>query len=92
MSANTNLSRIASTTKNTTNLHNNSSKENKFDDIEYEYSSKLKIVVTKHLCIPCPRLYTDIFKTILIICKDPSHKDDKYAADGDMNHLVHQLL
>jgi hypothetical protein len=47
---------------------------------------------TEHLCVPCPRLYTDIFKTILIVCKDPSHKDDKYTDDWKSNRLIQQLL
>lgn len=33
-----------------------------------------EIIITKHLCEPCPGSYTDIFNKVLIICKDPSHK------------------
>ena len=50
------------------------------------------VVITQHLCVPCPRLYTDIFKTILIICKDQSHKGGRYADDDHINHLIQQLL
>ena len=50
------------------------------------------VVVTKHLCLPCPRLYTDIFKIILIVCKDSSHKDDKYTDDCKTNRIIQQLL
>jgi hypothetical protein len=32
-----------------------------------------EIVITKHLCEPCPGSYTDIFNKVLIICRDPSH-------------------
>lgn len=80
MSANSNLSKkISSTTKNTTKLHNNSSNENKCKLLRGKEDSRLKVIVTKHLCIPCPRLYTDIFNKVVIICKDPSHKE--YSSD-----------
>lgn len=35
------------------------------------------ITVTKHLCDPCPILYVDYFKSVRILCKDPSHSYDK---------------
>jgi hypothetical protein len=50
------------------------------------------VIVTEHLCIPCPRLYADIFKTVLIVCKDSSHKDDKYTDDCKTNRIIQQLL
>ena len=50
------------------------------------------VTVTSHLCLPCPRLYTNIFKTILIVCKDSSHKDDNYTSDCKTNRSIQQLL
>ena len=36
--------------------------------------NKRYIVITKCLCEPCPKFYTDtIFKSVLIECKDPRH-------------------
>ena len=67
----------STTNTNTLNLDNNCFDEQ--DNCCYWklrdslYSTSKVVVITKHLSIPCPRLYTDIFKTILIVCKDPSH-------------------
>lgn len=33
----------------------------------------LRIIVTEHLCEPCPRFYTDAFHNVLIVCEHPSH-------------------
>ena len=54
-----------------------------------ESASRKSIVITKCLCDPCPRLYTDIFKMILIVCKDPSHKDDN---DCKMNQEIQYIV
>lgn len=51
--------------------------------------SRKTVVITKCLCDPCPRLYTDIFKMILIICKDSSHKDNKdFKINPKIQHFV----
>lgn len=49
------------------------------------------VVITKHLCSPCPRMYTDIFKTILIVCKDPSHQHDDYLDDNKLNNKIQKF-
>ena len=54
-----------------------------------ECTSRKPVVITKCLCKPCPRLYTDIFKLILIVCKDPSHKDDN---DDKLNQKIQHLV
>ncbi len=50
------------------------------------------VIVTKHLCIPCPRLYTDIFKSILIVCNHFSHKRDRYAEDNELDDKIQNLI
>jgi hypothetical protein len=57
-------------------LDNNTSSqnhENLFNTNNKPDPSSKNIVITKHLCNPCPGVYTDILKTIKIICKDPTH-------------------
>lgn len=80
---------------NTTAIDNNCSNDkdigtdlskNHFDSV-----SKV-IIVTKHLSIPCPRLYADIFDTVLIICKDPSHKQDEFAEDNKVDEKIERFL
>lgn len=44
----------------------------------------IKITITTHLCKPCPIFYTDIFNKVLIVCKDPSHKNISIHNDGDI--------
>jgi hypothetical protein len=39
-----------------------------------ECKSRKAVIITKCLCEPCPRVYTDtISESILIECKDPKH-------------------
>ncbi len=97
MFANKSPSSINSSTYiNNDNSDNNFCSNNEFDVNEYkkniiEHRPEI-VIVTKHLCIPCPRLYSDIFKTILIVCKDPSHKYDKNAGDSKLNEKIQNFL
>jgi hypothetical protein len=76
---------------NINDLNNNYSKDElNIDEYLKNLSiSKSKIViVTKHLCIPCPQMYTDIFKTILLVCKDPSHIQDESLDGNNLNDKI----
>lgn len=57
-----------------------------------ECRSKKLVVITKCLCDPCPRLYTDIFKTILIVCNHLSHKNDRYSEDVKVDNTIRHLM
>ena len=78
MSDNNNSSNKRSSTIDNTRLSNNYSFE-KSDSIirchtPNDPKSKSQVVtITRHLCNPCPGLYSDIFGSIKIVCKDPSH-------------------
>jgi hypothetical protein len=50
------------------------------------------IIVKEHLCNTCPRLYTDIFKTILIVCNHLSHKNDRYSKDIKVDNTIRHLM
>lgn len=77
-------------------LDNNDCSNNGFTDnkqIKDLIDSHPKIViVTEHLCIPCPRLYTDIFNSVLIICNGISHKNGRYSEDITVDNTIHQLM
>lgn len=93
MSANTNLSKkVSSTNKNTKNLDNNYSTGKKLQEEENKIKSKIKITITEHLCIPCPRVYTDIFDTVVIVCKHRSHSQDKCLGENIVNDKIERYL
>ncbi len=77
MSPNTNSSEEKSPTLvNERKSDNNSSDKNQqnLGNLHNKIDPTLKnIVITKHLCEPCPGVYTDILKTLYIVCKDPNH-------------------
>ena len=73
----------AFTINNSNNLVNkhSSEKDNLLKEPhDFSKSKSREVIITKHLCDPCPRLYTDIFKTFVIICRDPSHGRSKAQA------------
>ena len=56
---------------------NDSSSSNYYSEQSYincDQSRKRIVIVTRHLTKPCPRLYTDIFETVTIVCQDPEHQ------------------
>lgn len=76
MSSNINSSNKGSPTIGNTHDSNNYSfeKNNSVERCHALSNSKSKVVtITRHLCNPCPGLYSDIFGSVKIICKDPSH-------------------
>jgi len=74
MSASINSSKSESSNyTNTNDLHNNYSAKEHDDLLDYD-PPKIRIIITNHLCNPCPRYYTDIFGKVLIECKHPSHR------------------
>jgi hypothetical protein len=86
---------ISTTTNNLSTLNNDCIDKQDYSHRQLKESTSNPpkvIIITKHLCLPCPRLYTDIFKTILIVCKDPAHKDDNYTDDCKTNRIIQQLL
>lgn len=80
----------------TDNLDNNNCSHDRISDnkqIKDLVDRQPKIVtVTEHLCNPCPRLYTDIFNIILIVCDHQSHKNNRYSDDCKVNDTIQQLI
>lgn len=53
-----------------------------------EVIQQQQIIVTKHLLIPCPRFYQDVFKTVTVECRDPEHNQsllNKKTGQGEPN-------
>lgn len=57
-----------------------------------ECKSRKAVIITKCLCEPCPRVYTDtISESILIECKDPHHiqeKEERQNPEFRVDHLL----
>jgi hypothetical protein len=80
VSANINLSNKGSPTKGNTQDSNNYSlkKDDPIEECDTQCDPKsITVTITKHLCNPCPGFYSDIFRSIKIVCEDPSHKSNE---------------
>ena len=86
MSENTNSSEYHPSTSINENMLDNNYSNMKNSNIKNLNDNPSKtIIITKHLSEPCPVYYVDYFKSVNIICKDPSHICDKGTTEDKID-------